>query len=330
MRRTLMKDLAAAAGVSVSQVSRALAGKPDVAPELRRRILELAREKNYRNCTAVHRRTVAVLAGRMDKFSSSLVNELLAVARQKGWRMVIVPHEHLEFLDDRLFDGAIGLAASELSRTWHERHRIPLVVINSYGWMLDRVCSVFPDSNGESRLAMEHLISLGHRKIARLRLIGENASEQETNRGYDEFLRVASEYGIRDSVRYCHAPDWERLELRIRELVGEGFTGFIAIFIDGAPKVIDAIRNCGKRIPEDISLVAYESAEMTAHLTPPLTALAYDYRGLAAAAAGRLELELEGCGKQRPNVGPGRRIVRPSTAPPPRFYAGEGGRGREL
>ena len=151
MRRTLMKDLAAAAGVSVSQVSRALAGKPDVAPEL-------AREKNYRNWTAVHRRTVAVLAGRMDEFSSSLVNELLAVARQKGWRMVIVPHEHLGFLDDRLFDGAIGLAASELSRTWHERHRIPLVVINSYGWMLDRVCSVFPDSNGESRLAMEHLI----------------------------------------------------------------------------------------------------------------------------------------------------------------------------
>jgi len=224
----------------------------------------------------------------MDEFSSSLVNELLAVARQKGWRMVIVPHEHLEFLDDRLFDGAIGLAASELSRTWHERHRIPLVVINSYGWMLDRVCSVFPDSNGESRLAMEHLISLGHRKIARLRLIGENASEQETNRGYDEFLRVASEYGIRDSVRYCHAPDWERLELRIRELVREGFTGFIAIFIDGAPKVIDAIRNCGKRIPEDISLITSELTDICCWMTPELTTINQNLDALAAETVAQL------------------------------------------
>ncbi|HCH83929.1 MAG TPA: LacI family transcriptional regulator, partial [Lentisphaeria bacterium] len=49
-----------------------------------------------------------------------------------------------------------------------------------------------------------------------------------------------------------------------------------------------------------------------------------------AAAAGRLELELEGCGKLRQIVVPGRLIVRASTAPPPGFSAGDGGKGREL
>ena len=50
----------------------------------------------------------------------------------------------------------------------------------------------------------------------------------------------------------------------------------------------------------------------------------------AAAAAGRLELELEGGGKLRQIVIPGRLIVRASTAPPPGFSAGDGGKGREL
>ena len=203
-KRVLMKDLAAAAGVSVSQVSRALNQKPDVSPELRETVHRLAREMNYRNCAAGRRPTVALLVRYIGEFSSNLLNELIRQGEARNWRTIVVPAGQLDFLNDRLFDGAVSIAAGDFSRDWHERFGIPLVMLNSYGWLLDRVCAVFPDSNGESRLAMEHLIGLGHSRIGRLRIVSDNASEKELNRGYDEFLRVADEYGIRNRVCYCH------------------------------------------------------------------------------------------------------------------------------
>ncbi|MBS1369012.1 MAG: LacI family DNA-binding transcriptional regulator [Lentisphaeria bacterium] len=318
MKRTLMKDLAAAAGVSVSQVSRALGQKEDVAPELRQRIHELARAMNYRNCAQNRSRTVAVLCRSFGEFCSGLLNGLQREINGRGWRMAVIPFDSIGLLNDRLYDGAIGLPGCDLARTWHEYHSIPLVLINSYGWMLDRVCSVFPDSNGESRLAMEHLISLGHRKIGRLRLIPGKASEQERSRGLEEFYRVAAEYGIREHVRYVPVPDWGALENELRRMLDEGFTAFIAIFLVETQRLMDLIRRCGRRIPEDVSLVTYEDRALSPYLTPPVTALEYDYDGLAGQALDQLEQEIEGRGTLRAIVVPARLIVRSSTAKPGR------------
>ena len=102
-----------------------------VAPELRRRILELAREKNYRNCTAVHRRTVAVLAGRMDEFSSSLVNELLesgilrpaAQVRRSGG--LTDPEGLFDLLEAHASPVTVGLLRAEPGTAlpdWEESH----------------------------------------------------------------------------------------------------------------------------------------------------------------------------------------------------------------
>ena len=86
MKRTLMKDLAAAAGVSVSQVSRALGQKGEVAPELRQRIHELAREMNYRNCARNRPRTIAVLCGSFGEFSSGVLNGIERELLHQAWR----------------------------------------------------------------------------------------------------------------------------------------------------------------------------------------------------------------------------------------------------
>jgi len=313
-KRTRMKDLADAAGISISQVSRALAQKPDVAPEVREAVHRLAREMNYRNCAAVHRPTVALLVRYLGEFCSNLVNELIRSGRERGWQIVVVPAGELDFLNDRQFDGAVSVSAGDFSRNWHERFGIPLVMLNSYGWLLDRVCSVFPDSNGESRLAMEHLIGLGHRKIARLRIVADDATEKEINRGYDEFRCVAAEYGIPNSVRYVHAPTLARLKEEVRTLIAEGFTAFVAILMAEVSELMETVRACDRRIPEDVSLVAYEADGLTAHLSPPVTALAYDYPRLAERALDQLALEMKGGGVLNSIVVPGRLIVRGSTA----------------
>ena len=61
MRRIMLKDIAAELDISISQVSRALNQKGEVAPEIRAKVLELARKMNYKNLSVRHKRTIAVI-----------------------------------------------------------------------------------------------------------------------------------------------------------------------------------------------------------------------------------------------------------------------------
>lgn len=164
MQRTFLKDLAEAAGVSVSQASRALNGKAEVAPEVRQRIHELARKMNYRNLSHQHTVTLAVLISWMDHFTASLFNALSREAERNGIRLAVISPQHLSMLDEWLFDGVILISGRILIPDWHERCRLPLVAVNSRGNLLDRIPGVFSD--GGFSQAMEYLISRGHRRIA--------------------------------------------------------------------------------------------------------------------------------------------------------------------
>ena len=131
MQRTFLKDLAEAAGVSVSQASRALNGKAEVAPEVRQRIHELARKMNYRNLSRQHTVTLAVLISWMDHFTASLFHALSREAERNGIRLAVISPQHLSMLDEWLFDGVILISGRILIPDWHERCRLPLVAVNS-------------------------------------------------------------------------------------------------------------------------------------------------------------------------------------------------------
>ena len=69
-RKTTLRDIAGELGISISQASRALNRKPDVAPEIRAKVLALANQRNYRNISGKHTKTIGVLVPWM---SASLV-----------------------------------------------------------------------------------------------------------------------------------------------------------------------------------------------------------------------------------------------------------------
>lgn len=320
IRKTTLRDIAMNLGISISQASRALNRKPDVAPELREKVLALAKKLNYRNTSGKHTKTIGVLVPWFQFSFDAFVDEIIAQTRQRKLHMIIFPRNDVPALDSQLIDGALAIG-ERISSEWGRQHNIPLVVINNFGWVLDNVSSVMPDADGESRQALEHLIALGHRKIARLR--GPVSTDRERNRGLDEFYRIAGQYGIRESVRNICASSPEEMEMHLRTLLEEGFTAFILIPIEWISRCTKTIRDCGREIPRDVSLIVYEEDAVTPFQSPPLTAFAIDYSELVRNALDQLLLEITGEKGESQIVVPTRLILRESTGPCPAMDVGD-------
>lgn len=314
IRKTTLRDIAMNLGISISQASRALNRKPDVAPELREKVLALAKKLNYRNTSGKHVKTIGVLVPWFQYSFDAFVDEIITQTRQRKLHMIIFPRNDVPALDSQLIDGALAIG-ERISSEWGRQHNIPLVVINNFGWVLDNVSSVMPDADGESRQALEHLIALGHRKIARLR--GPVSTDRERNRGLDEFYRIAGQYGIRESVRNICASSPEEMEMHLRTLLDEGFTAFILIPIEWISRCVKTIRDSGREIPRDVSLIVYEETSVTPFQSPPLTAFAIDYSELVRNALDQLLLEINGEKGESQIVVPTRLILRESTGPCP-------------
>lgn len=314
VRKTTLRDIAANLGISISQASRALNRKPDVAPEIREKVLALAKKLNYRNTSGKHVKTIGVLVPWFQYSFDAFVDEIITQTRQRKLHMIIFPRNDVPALDSQLIDGALAVG-ERISSEWGRQHNIPLVVINNFGWVLDNVSSVMPDADGESRQALEHLIALGHRKIARLR--GPVSTDRERNRGLDEFYRIAGQYGIRESVRNICANTPEEMETHLRSLLDEGFTAFILIPIEWISRCVKTIRDSGREIPRDVSLIVYEETSVTPFQSPPLTAFAIDYSELVRNALDQLLLEINGEKGESQIVVPTRLILRESTGPCP-------------
>ena len=320
IRKTTLRDIAMNLGISISQASRALNRKPDVAPELREKVLALAKKLNYRNTSGKHTKTIGVLVPWFQFSFDAFVDEIIAQTRQRKLHMIIFPRNDVPALDSQLIDGALAIG-ERISSEWGRQHNIPLVVINNFGWVLDNVSSVMPDADGESRQALEHLIALGHRKIARLR--GPVSTDRERNRGLDEFYRIAGQYGIRESVRNICASSPEEMEMHLRTLLEEGFTAFILIPIEWISRCTKTIRDCGREIPRDVSLIVYEEDAVTPFQSPPLTAFAIDYSELVRNALDQLLLEINGEKGESQIVVPTRLILRESIGPCPAMDVGD-------
>lgn len=320
IRKTTLRDIAMNLGISISQASRALNRKPDVAPELREKVLALAKKLNYRNTSGKHTKTIGVLVPWFQFSFDAFVDEIIAQTRQRKLHMIIFPRNDVPALDSQLIDGALAIG-ERISSEWGRQHNIPLVVINNFGWVLDNVSSVMPDADGESRQALEHLIALGHRKIARLR--GPVSTDRERNRGLDEFYRIAGQYGIRESVRNICASSPEEMGMHLRTLLEEGFTAFILIPIEWISRCTKTIRDCGREIPRDVSLIVYEEDAVTPFQSPPLTAFAIDYSELVRNALDQLLLEINGEKGESQIVVPTRLILRESTGPCPAMDVGD-------
>ena len=312
-----IKDIAARCGVSVSTVSRALNGHPDVSAQVREQVMRVVRETHYvpnssaRDLVRQDSDGVGlVVRGVGNQFFAEILSPMEERLIQAGFTPVL---HQIRSGEDELKAGA-ALAKSKrlkglifLGGCFNYGPDqiagldVPFVCCtytNSFGSLRrDQYSSVTIDDRQAGRDATDALLSLGHRRIAvLLDEVGDSSISELRYLGYADALSGA---GIEvDPALVCQtgAFDMDSAYWRVRELLAAG-TDFTAIFAISDAMALAAIRalyESGRRVPEDCSVVGIDGLTATQYTIPILTSLVQPKKELGEQAADILVEMIQG------------------------------------
>ncbi len=283
-RRATIADVAAQAGVGVGTVSRVLNGGPNVRDATRRKVLEVIGRLGYRPshlAAALSRgtpRTVAIVVPYLTR--PSVVTRLagaLAVFDERGYDAVVCNVEtaqqrdrHVEALVARhRADGVVvvSLPLAKRHLTSFEQAAVPLVMVDAEAPSVPR--TVIDDAAG-GRLATEHLLSLGHRRIG---FVGDTivrhtdeelvfVSSRRRLDGYRHALRAAG-VGYDPALVRCgpHAAAVAaQLAAQLLELPDPPSAIFAASDTQ-AIGVLTAAGRSGRSVPDQLSVIGFDDID---------------------------------------------------------------------
>ncbi|HLJ66857.1 MAG TPA: LacI family DNA-binding transcriptional regulator [Chloroflexota bacterium] len=334
--RTTIRDVAADLGVSVATVSRVLNGRPDVSPATREAVLRHMRERGYSG-----NRTARGLAGGRTgliglalPFVHAAYFGLISAGAAEALaecdaRLVLCLTEHQHdrevTLLDRMMhgttDGGLILLPSETSAELIQlREQGYHFVIIDPMVPLDESLPVVSAAHWQgARMATEHLIALGHRRIGVITGHPTWVASIERLAGFQAAMASA---GLRVQPELIYHGDWY-VEAGV---AGANYlldlpdppTAIFAFNDNMAIGVMQVARQRGLRLPRDLSVVGVDDIDMAACLTPPLTTVRQPLLEMGRVAAGLLWRLIQGQPVEITRLELATRlIVRDSTAPPP-------------
>lgn len=302
-RSATINDVAAAAGVSRAAVSKVIRNAYGVSPAMRERVMAAIEELDYRPRTAARALrgatfTIGFAIPQMgNEFLAQLINGALATLTGTGYQLIIAPEstetsgtQMLSALDDRQVDGIIAVTPGA-SPDWLERlaARTPLVLIGRHDPSLHYDTVTGRDAVG-ARLVMEHLLDLGHRRIAHLT---SHHVVEETEPTDPHAVRLATYRSVMQE-RGLVARDLRVVpdQPHAAEAAAEMLTWDpppTAIFAAHDTLALGALIAIGEA-NVDIAVAGYDGTPITAHPRMSVTTVDQDGPGMGAAAA-RLILE---------------------------------------
>ena len=345
-----LQTVADRVGVSRMTVSNAFSRPDQLSPELRQKILAAADELGYAGPDPSGRalakgRTGAVGVILTDSleyaFTDQLATDLMAAITNElaptGLALTLLTStasdEWVPARDVPL-DGALVFSCSNFSQSveWLRRRKLPMVFVDQEP--TEAVACINIDEQGGARAAAQHLIDLGHERIAivassdrKLGYVSEGGSGEGkyTNRNrMAGWMTALDAAGITPTVvRVDHSIESaaeETVEL-LSAPAHERPTGILCYSATLAVGVMQTARRLGISIPDELSVVGFDDARFAAQLDPPLTTIHQDVvaKGTEAMAALREAIAAKASGTEitpRQVVLPTHLVVRGSTAKP--------------
>lgn len=295
-KRVTSQDVADAAGVSRTTVSLVLNNVQGVkiSEATRKRVRESARELGYvPNATAQalatqRARAIGLVMTRSpeqiisDVVLSQLIGGLLTVIKEKKFRLLIEivngnadERAYIDLAQAKHIDGMIILTPRTTDIGIHklDELHIPAVLI---GEIPDcNICSVEADDRAAAKKAVQHLIELGHKKIACI--LNSSAVYHSAQLRLDGYRDALTEAGLpyqEALVRFAHFNP-KSGQAAMQSLL-DNAEDFSAVFVASdtvALGAIRALREANLHIPNDISLVAFDDIPSAAYTDPPLTTI---------------------------------------------------------
>jgi LacI family transcriptional regulator len=315
MRRVTIRDVAAEAGVSIGTASKALNGQGKLRAETRERVAEVAHRLGFAPNTLAQ----ALLAGRSftvglittDSFGRFSIPVMLGAEDALGDGQVSVfmcdtrddperEQRYIEMLAARRVDGLIVTGRRiEPRRPVTAGPGIPVVYAMTQPLGQDGP-AVLPDDEGGGRAAAEHLLGAGRQRIGHITGPERFLAARKRAEGFGAALAAAG-LRSRGGARFGEwSEQWGR-EAAGKLLADQPDTDAIFCGSDQIARgVADAVREAGKRVPEDIALVGFDNWEVIAAANrPPLTTVDMNLRELGRTAGEELLSAIEG----RPSSG---------------------------
>lgn len=307
-----VKEVAQAAGVSQATAARALGGYGYVSPRARRVIEEAAQVLGYRPHAVAQAlasnvtHTVGLVVSDIENpFFAAVARGLSDVLEAEGYTILLANSDEdlereerlVETFRARRVDGLV-VAPSVASSLPHladlVQARVPLVLFDRPVRGL-KVDVVMVDNKRGAQTAVEHLVTLGHRRIGIVSDQPEIASSAERIAGYrsaleatglplDERLIAITGSSQADGYRAARA----LLDSRRRP------TGVFTANNMMSVGTLLALRDLGLRVPRDLALVGFDDLEWTTLIEPPLTVVRQPVSEIGRRAGERLLARMRG------------------------------------
>ena len=306
LRRVQQRDIAESAGVSISTVSRVLNNVQGISDELRQHVIGAATRLGYYDSIAPTKlqhiarftRTFTTSLD-LDTFHTAVLHGVEAECRQHDIQLsysIVEPGETgttliLKKIKERQIEGAllVSIDNRELVRQLLDLD-VPIVVINDdyRGLPVD---TFLPDNFTGGLQATQYLLAHGHSRI--LHITSTARARRLTLHQRFEGYRVAlQEAGIPfDRGLYLESVlDVEVVRAEVHKLLASGcqFSGVFCANDEAAIGAMRALQDMGKRVPEDVSVIGFDDIATAALLTPALTTLHVDCKGMGMLATRRL------------------------------------------
>jgi LacI family repressor for deo operon, udp, cdd, tsx, nupC, and nupG len=329
-----IRDIAKEAKVSLSTVSFALNDPDRVAADTRRHVLRIAREFGYTRIRKSGRKgQIGILADDyynliLGEFYNWVTWSMLEELKARNVNVLVEstgkdPDYFPRMIVKNLVDGVLLLGKSSLDLAYISKQKnIPLVMVGHPAPEVE-LHAVVPDGRSGACQAVNHLLKLGHKKIAII--TGEPKFDPIISERIEGYRFVLGSAGIAERHEYVAEADIckpETAALAVHKLLGlkDSPTAIFCTSDSMAYRAYKAIKDKGLRIPQDISVVGFDDISAPAYAelpAPALTTVHVDCKEMGRVSVETLYDVMHSPGKAKYRYTlPVSLVVRGSTVPP--------------
>ncbi len=297
-----MKDIAAALGVSVNTVSKALGNRPDISLSTKDQVYKTARQLGYEykiipKSWHSHRTNVVglVIADSSNPFFAKIVKSVERTLQDSGYALILCNTDEdyerergiIALLVERKIDGIIltPTQSNDEDIAFLLSKKTPFVLLGRH-FSSYKVPCVIGEDRGGAYEAINHLARLGHKRILFINAPSYISSATERLEGYRAAFK---DNGIEVDellIRSCE-PKMENAYNEMKGILLEELD-FSAVFTFSDQMMLGVVRlfhERGIRVPQDCSLVGFDDIDFASIMTPPLTTVVQDMARLGMESA---------------------------------------------
>ncbi len=306
MKRVTTEDVAKIAGVSQSTVSRVLNDYPYIKKNTRDKVLAVINELGFtrdeiaRSLVEKRTKSIGLILGSISNpFFAETAEVIIERAQELKYDVIVYntghKDENLEQAINLLIGKRVeGIILTSVSKNYTEKIKklhdngFPVLLYNSFLDIKD-VNFIVMDNNKGARLAVQHLIKLGHKKIAKISGPSKYLATYERTVGYKEEM-IENGYEIDEGLIFNSEFSYDKIYSFTKKLLKKKDrpTAIIAASDQMALAVLDAASSLNLKIPADLSVVGFDNIRLSANEFIGLTTISQQMDQMSLTALEKL------------------------------------------